>query len=564
MRLIQTLKWSGVWLRDRAKAGFLSLSGRKPANDARQWELDDAAVETLDVAQTRSDPMRDRVDDRTWSDLEMQKVFYRLDNSVSPLGAQYLYALLRSYQTGETLQQNSDMYDGLVSSPDTTARLRKALAPLNCKSAAELAGFVFGDDPTLAMPRHYRLFYVISAAAVLCPFGIIVSSWFLWPSMALWILSIFLHWRYGSTVGRYAPALASLATVLGCVREMNHSFQGNELSELKELAALDETAKRIRKKVSWVFLGKQGGNDLTVILMEYLNVLCLFELNACCHAIAAVNEQRAALARVFDIVARLDAFQGLARSLSKYPYVCRAERKGGRSFNLVGVYHPLIAHAVHNSISGNGRSALLSGTNMAGKTTFMKTLGINLLLARTIGLCLAKSAVLPPARVKTLIERKDTISEGQSYFFSEASELLRAIRDAERSDQDCWFVVDELFRGTNAVERVAASNALLRFLANRWMVVASTHDRELIDQLANEFDSYHFSEVITDGSVRFDYRLRNGSCDARNAIKLLTLAGYPKEVTDLAEKLANQSSAHSDPRITKLSSAEGDGLELNQ
>ncbi len=496
---------------------------------------------SIHAAQMRSDPAPDTVDDRTWSDLEMQKVFARLDRSVSPLGAQCLYALLRSYQPEKSIQTNADTYQALVASPETVSHLRKALAPLNHDSVAALAPFMFEQDPASALPRYYRVFYAISAASVVCPFGLLLSVWFIWPSLALWILSIFLHWRYGSTLVRHAPALSSLAILLGCVREMNRSIPGGELADLRELAGLDELAKELRQKVSWVFGGKRGGDDLTLILMEYLNVLCLFELTSCCRAIAAIKTQQRSLIRMFLGVARLDAFQGLARSLSEYPRVCRAEREPGRSFNLAGLYHPLIANAVDNSVCGQGRSILLSGTNMAGKTTFMKTVGINLLLARTIGICLAKSAALPCAKVKTLIDRKDTISEGQSYFFAEASELLHAIRDAEHSEQEYWFVVDELFRGTNAVERVAASTALLRFLADRWTVFASTHDHELIEQLAREFDFYHFSEVLTDGSARFDYRLRNGVCDARNAIKLLALAGYPKAVTDLAEELAKRS-----------------------
>jgi len=195
---------------------------------------------------------------------------------------------------------------------------------------------------------------------------------------------------------------------------------------------------------------------------------------------------------------------------------------------------------VDYSVRGTGRSLLLSGTNMAGKTTFMKAVAINLLLAQTIGLCFAEKAELPPARIKTLIEREDTISGGRSCFFFDASELLRLIREAEVAAQDCWFVVDELFRGTNSPERVAASFAILNYLTTRWVVLASTHDQEAMPGLGDRFDSYHFTERIDQGAVRFDYRLRPGPCDSRNAIKLLEMTGYPREITDLAEKIVRQ------------------------
>ena len=113
------------------------------------------------------------------------------------------------------------------------------------------------------------------------------------------------------------------------------------------------------------------------------------------------------------------------------------------------------------------------------------------------------------------------------------------LADAARSDREHWFVIDEMFRGTNAIERVAAGSAVLSHLTSRGVVVASTHDLELASVLRNEFDSYHFSEGVTERESRFDYRLRNGPCNSRNAIKLLVLAGYPKHITDMADKLAN-------------------------
>ncbi|MDB6023188.1 MAG: hypothetical protein JWQ04_3045, partial [Pedosphaera sp.] len=123
-------------------------------------------------------------------------------------------------------------------------------------------------------------------------------------------------------------------------------------------------------------------------------------------------------------------------------------------------------------------------------------------------------------------------------FFFEASELLRMLQNAEAAGGQHWFVIDEIFRGTNTIERIAAGSAVLGHLASRWMVIASTHDDELSNLLGSRFDSYHFSEVITGNEARFDYLLKKGPCPTRNAIKLLVLAGYPATVTDLAEQLA--------------------------
>jgi hypothetical protein len=112
------------------------------------------------------------------------------------------------------------------------------------------------------------------------------------------------------------------------------------------------------------------------------------------------------------------------------------------------------------------------------------------------------------------------------------------LNDAAQSGREYWFVLDEIFRGTNTLERVSAGGAVLNYLTSHGLVIASTHDHELCTLLCNDFDLYHFSEVINGNEARFDYRLRQGPCTTRNAIKLMAIAGFPKSVTDLADKLA--------------------------
>ena len=477
------------------------------------------------------------MDDRTWSDLEMEKLFLRLDNSVTPLGSQYLYKLLRNYQgKPNALAENLKAYHTLEANPEAVSALRTAIAGLNRQESTGLAEFLLGPPPTI--PSQYRLFYLLSTLAITCSVGIFFSPLF-WPvAMALWILNIILYYVYGQKLARHAPAMMSLATLLGSVPKVTHAVRDLDLPELTVLKSSATLAGKIRKQISLAFLRREGSDDLVRILIDYLNLLCLFELSALCRAIRAVNQEGPMLRNIFRVIARLDAFQGFAISLVRYPSICVPELKAGRSFSLLDVQHPLVDNPVCNSIEGEGNSLLLTGTNMAGKTTFIKTLAVNLLLSQTLGICLARKAVLPPARVRTLIAREDVIGSGQSYFYFEATELLRMLQDAERTGREYWFVLDEIFRGTNSLERVAAGSAVLNHLNGYGIVIASTHDHELTRLLRNDFDLYHFSEVITDKGAQFDYLLRKGPCTTRNAIKLLILAGYPKKVTDLAESLA--------------------------
>lgn len=544
MSLVESLKARVAGLEGRLLNAWFTRGQSPEDYPGRTWELNVAEQSAAYVARAQDCGGEDLVDDRTWSDLELDKVCVRLDKAVSPSGAQYLYSMLRVYQSNpQALEQNARLFREFKARPASADRLREALRGLNRPDGALLAGFLSGTPPIAPTPR--RIFYVLSALSLACPFGMILSPWFLWPTLGLWLTNIILHFTYGRRVIGYGTALKSLAVLLASAPEVAEAVEALDVVETGELNQLLGMVAEVRKGISRAFLRSVGRDDFTAILVEYLNLLCLFELSALCRAIEAVNRERPALAKLYRIISRLDAFQGLVAAVSAHPCVCVPQFREGRSLSLQDVYHPLLDRAISNTIETQGSSVLLSGSNMSGKTTFIKTLGVNLVLAQTLGLCLARAAVVPRARVRTLIDRQDSITSGQSYFFFEAAEVLKMLREAGSAGRPHCFVLDEVFRGTNAVERVAAGAAVLSELHRCGFVVASTHDFELTNLLAAEFAPYHFSEVINGKEARFDYRLRTGPCTTRNALRLLEMAGYPERVLEQAQKLAAPNPAQS-------------------
>jgi hypothetical protein len=484
-------------------------------------------------------PAADLVDDRTWADLEMWLVFERLNGSVTALGKQYLYALLRTYQNSPALlAQNADTVRRFATSPDLCTAVRQALLGLREKEHAQLAAFLFRLP--VPVPPGHRWFYALAAATILCPLGLIFKAWFLIPCLALWISCLVLNWAFHRRLTQHSDSLGSLAAVLSAVPALAVALRGSGLPEAQELQTAAAKATRLRKRIVATFLGRQSTNDLFLAVIEYLNVLCLLEVCLLFYALLAINGERDFLLRIFALIGRIDAFQGLADRLATFPALCNAELADGGSAIFEQIYHPLVRAPVPNTLSSNGKSLLLTGVNMAGKTTFIKTIAVNLLLGQTLGVCTARRAVLPRARLKTFINRKDALAEGQSYFYFEATEILRLAREAEQNDGHAWFVVDELFRGTNTVERVAAGAAVLSYLAAQGTTMAATHDLELTAVLAAEYDSYHFSEILNGSEIRFDYQLRKGPSTARNAIRLLESAGYPAHVVHRAHEVAQR------------------------
>lgn len=202
--------------------------------------------------------------------------------------------------------------------------------------------------------------------------------------------------------------------------------------------------------------------------------------------------------------------------------------------------HPLVADAVPNDLAVAGTSVLITGSNMSGKTTFVRALGVNAILAQAFSTVCAAEWRAPMFRVRSSIGLADDLLEGKSYYLAEV-ESVRRMLVAKASDVQHLFLLDELFRGTNTGERVAAGFATLAWL-NRGddLVIVATHDLELHGLLGGAFSACHFREQVRDGTLMFDYRIQPGLSSTRNAIALLEVMNFPAElVADARAALRN-------------------------
>lgn len=180
------------------------------------------------------------------------------------------------------------------------------------------------------------------------------------------------------------------------------------------------------------------------------------------------------------------------------------------------------------------RIVILTGSNMAGKSTFLRTVGVNLALAYAGAPVNASSMQTSLFRLFTCIKVSDSVQDGLSYFYAEVKRLQALLAAVEVDDElPVLFLIDEIFRGTNSRERLIGSRSYIRRLSqSRTMGLVATHDLELI-KLADEIQAvtnYHFREEVLDSRMVFDYRLRPGPCPTTNALKIMRLEGLPVEL----------------------------------
>lgn len=475
--------------------------------------------------------------DKTWHDLDMDALYSRIENSVTPIGRQYLYRRLRTTATDQaSLDSQSQVTEALRQRTDLRETLQYHLLALTRPTADSLTTLLF-DRPPNAAVSALLVFSLSVLSLVAIVLTVVHPVWF--PLLlALLTVNFVITEKYSHGLYAYSQGLSNLVTLLSVGLRLGRVPGADDLPPLQALRSQRATIRALRQKFRLLAFVRAGTNDLVNTLSFYLNVLCLLDLVVFLGSIRNLNRHREALVVVFEEVASVDAALSVGSYLESVRAWCRPVLARDAGLRLEDAYHPLLQDPKVNSIHVLDESVLVTGTNMAGKTTFIKTVGVNVLLGQTIGICHARAAGFERYSVHASIRRQDSLAQGKSYYLVEIEEILAFLQPREAGRPRPLLLIDEIFRGTNTIERIAASATVLRALASTNTVFVTTHDVELQGLLAN-YRMCHFRET-PDLDQIFDYQLREGPSDARNAIKLLGLLGYPRELVDQAQDLAGQ------------------------
>lgn len=471
------------------------------------------------------------LDDRTWQDLTMDAVFSRLDRTLTWPGLQTLYRLLRLPEIDnlEKLRARSRAVTGFEQEKSVREAVQVILSGMEGRLGSGLPTLIW-NTPQIT-PRHplilYRLMFVL---ALFSPLLLLLSLRFFLVMVFIFQINMYLHFKVQKETKAHfegVRALRQLITVGGKLARIDAQFLGELPAALR--SALGQV-KGFRRIVRYV--GTESTDPLTYMFQQYFTIFYLAEVRGFYRALDFIKENRKPLQQLFLAVGEIDALQSVASYRASLDYYCEPEFTQGRGLELKEAYHPLLAEPVPNSVQIGGRGILITGSNMSGKSTFLRTVGVNVLLAQSIATCLARKYRGCPLRLLTSIGRADNIIEGKSYYLEEALSVLRVI-EALSDRLTALVIFDELYRGTNSEERIFAARRVLEYLVRRnALVLTATHDLELTSLLAEHYDSFHFSERVGALGLEFDYKLKKGPATTKNAIALLRYLGYPKETTD--------------------------------
>ncbi|MCZ8217251.1 MAG: DNA mismatch repair protein MutS, partial [Cyclobacteriaceae bacterium] len=467
-----------------------------------------------------------RLTDQTIQDIDFNNLFIIVDRTTSKVGQQFLYKKLIE-PSNETANQIEELIELFNSDVALREQAQIELLKISSNDAYHIVSLL--GETFLKKPKWLN-FLLINLLIIIF---IIILSFIHKISLLLLLVSLTINmlihiWNKNNTF-HFAWSIPQLNLLIdvaeNLVKKGGLLYDKSVEESIQKMRSFQRSARFIR------FNEDGSQSDVGQYLFDLIKAFLLIEVFMLFKVVRELKDKKSSIKIIFDYVGKVDTSISIASLRAGKLKTCRPNfLSSNKELFVKDIYHPQIKNCVKNSLAISGKSILITGSNMSGKSTFLRTLMINSILAQTIYTCFAEEFITPPLKQFSSIRIDDNLFEGKSYYFQEVSIMASLIAEVEQSNQNL-FILDEVFKGTNSVERIAAAKAILSYL-NRYnnIVIVSTHDIELAEMLNSEYDLYHFTETIEDGELHFDHQIKSGPLKTRNAIKLLELANYPEDI----------------------------------
>ena len=433
------------------------------------------------------------IDNITWNDLDMNTVFKRINYTKTTLGETYLYYKLKkiNYNKLET-----EKIENLISIFEKNCNLRNTIG-LNLMKISKfnnetLINFIYNP-----MQKGIDKFYIYPVLSIVFIISILLSCFNIKIGFILLFLSFCTN---------------AIFYQKGKIQLQDNIYALNYL--FTNISICNKFTKIINDDFN------QYKTNIKNILKKCKNLSKARFFNS------MISDKDSAF---FD--AHICYYR---KSLKNY---CIPTFTKEATFKCKNLYHPLVDNCIENSIHiKNG--CIFTGSNASGKSTFIKSIALNIILSQNINTSLCSEYIGKFSKVVTSMSIKDNVLNGDSYFIAEIKSLKRLL-DSTKDNIYIIAFVDEILKGTNTLERIAASTALLKYASkcDNITILTATHDMEITELLNDCYTNYHFSENIIDNNIYFDYKLKEGPSNTTNALKLLEIMDFDSEIINTANHI---------------------------
>ncbi len=512
-----------------------------------------------------------QIDDITWNDLNMDDLYGRIDCTLSAAGEEYLYLLLRS--PAHTEQQQAFREEQLrffqdPANEEKRLQVQEILQQLGRTGKYSLFEYI---DLLDRLGKRSNAYHYAAIAMPVFAFLIMFVNVQRGALLlaAAFVFNMITYFREKREIEPYIVSFRYLLRMIWAAEKLAGTDVPVLSEESGKLRQLASSLRHFRRGAFLLVLNSQSatsGNPADVIL-DYLRMFFHLDLLKFNSMLGDVRAHEAQIDELVMTAGKIDAMICTASFRESLPAYCEPalgeNGAGGASggtgekpesagdgpgsadrnwtFMAEGLFHPLLPEPVSNDFSADRRPVLITGANASGKSTFLKASALCAILAQTIRTAPADRYEGSYFRIFSSMALRDDIAGGESYFIVEIRSLKRILDAAEVPGPPILCCIDEVLRGTNTIERIAASEEILQAFADAGILCfAATHDIELTQLLSGSFRNMHFEGRIVEGDVSFDYLLKEGAASERNAIALLRAAGYDPGIADRAAERAHR------------------------
>ena len=472
-------------------------------------------------------------------------LFAFLDVSSTLFGSRRLHYLMTHLLSNvKDITDRQEAVKEIASNKGTRQMLLEQLVKLRSYNFDTVAQFL--QSPTIFKNKPFS-FIIVNVMGTLTPVAIIMA-FFMPPLMFISILLFVLNMTLIFTQAKKTNPLRDQLFVLGPlikglieIQETmdKTTFESKLWKNVKAtLTTLLPAASQLKRHIGLLEFQSFG------VVFEIFNMITLWELRILPLAERVLKRHHEILEKSVGALGETETLISLACPLVEQENFCMPQPLDEMRpcIHAEQMGHPLIETESLVANSANLRTGdnvwIITGSNMSGKSTFLKSVGINIVLAGMGGPVCSQAFRWTPVELYSDINIKDSLDDGKSYFQVEVERVLQIIFASNRSTR-VLAIFDELFRGTNSRERLAISRAILKYLRSREiLLLVATHDNSLTHLVTEEreegMSNHHLQEEVKEKTMIFDYKLREGPATTQNAIRVLEVSNYPTEITESA------------------------------
>lgn len=505
-------------------------------NYGRFRELD-YSDEVLSVIGEYSKSKEKMIDDITWNDLDMDSLFLSINHTWSFAGEDYLYYLLHVPKVDpDAWKEQEELIAYYQAHEKERTEMQLEFARIGKNHASSVYTYIMDSINlnTKVPPLHY-LSFILFIFSVVCTI--------LDPKQGVGLLALVM----GINAAAYFYKRKSLESSMQALQYFKKLVEGAKRITKKKLISspgyhdrVERDYRKLKRLMgASAYFGPANWDSPSPLEMflDYIRLITHMDCIFFYHCMKRLGQNIDIVEEMFTTMGFLESMVAVGSLREALPYWCCPEFTEKKELVIRDAFHPSLPEPVPNSI-GTEEGILITGSNASGKSTFLKTVAMNVILAQSLHTCAANKYRGSWFHIFSSMALKDSLYKGESYYIAEIKALKRVMEPVEEQAVLCF--VDEVLRGTNTVERIAASTQVLKeFHKKGILCFAATHDIELTYLLEDKYENYHFQEQVADGEIVFDYLLYEGRATSRNAIQLLGILGYDQEIIDGAKAMVD-------------------------